>query len=323
MMILNKVLAAAMAISAISASAETWPSKPIRMVVAWPAGGGSDQVARIVSQKLGELLKQSVIVDNRTGATGSIGAGVVSKSLPDGYTLLMVSPAEAIGGPSAGQKVPYDPVTDFAPVALVGETPLVLAANPKFAANNLVDAIRSAKAQPGKLSYGTPGMGSPQNFAGESLWSQVGVEVTHVPYRGAAPALTDLMGGAIPLAISGMPPVVPQVKAGKLKILAITSAKRSSLLPDVPTISELPGMQNYQFSNWFGIYAPAGTPPAIIDKLAAEVAKVASDPGVKKSLLAAGVEPRLLVGADFTQFLEAERHRYQAVAKDRNIRFEQ
>lgn len=299
-----------------------WPDKPIRLVVAYPAGGGLDLVARTVAQRLSETLKQQVVVDNRGGASGSIGADIVAKAAPDGYTLLMASPAEVVVGPTAGQKTPYNAETDFAPVALAGETPLVIVAHPSVPGKSLKDFVGYAKANPGKLSYGTPGNGSSMHFAGESLKSSTGAFMVHIPYRGAAPAINDVLGNQVSVVVVGMPPVVAHIKSGRLKAVAVTTAKRSPVMPDVPAVAELPGMQNYRFTNWMGVFAPARTPQGVVDRLGSEIAKIVKEPVVRAKLAAAGVESMGLSGAEFSAFLSAERLRYKAIAVERSIRFE-
>ena len=302
------------------ALAQTWPDKPIRVVVPYPPGGGVDFVSRAVAQRLGEVLKTTMVIDNRGGASGTIGADIVAKSAPDGYTFLVASPAEVVVGPIVGQKVNYDPARDLAPVTLIGETPLVIAAHPSLPAKTLSEFIALAKAAPGKYSYGTPGTGSSMQFAGESLNALAGISVVHVPYRGAAPVVTDLLGGQVPVGIVGMPPTVTHAKSGKLRILAVTSEKRSSAMPDVATVAELPGMKGYRFTNWMGVYMPAKTPPAVIDRLAMEIGKVVREPAMREKLLSQGVEPVGDTTAEFAAFLKAEFDTYSKIAKDRNIR---
>ncbi len=307
---------------ALPAHADDWPTKPLHMVVAYPPGGGLDFVTRTIAQRLAERLKQSVIVDNRSGASGSIGADFVAKSAPDGYTLLMASPAEIVVGPAAGQKTPYKPEVDLLPVTLAGQTPLVLALNPAVEGKDLAAFIAYAKAHPDKINYGTPGTGSSMQFAGEAFKAGTGTSIQHVPYRGAAPALNDVLGGQIGMVIVGMPPVVPHAKSGKLRVLAVTTAKRSSLMPDVPAVAELPGMQGYQFSNWMMVLAPARTPAAVIERLNTEIAAIVAEPVIRERLLGAGVEPMGLGGKELATFLDDERKRYGTVAKERGIRFE-
>ena len=301
--------------------AQGWPAgKPIRVVVPYPPGGGVDFVARTVAQRLGEELKATTLVDNRTGASGTIGAEAVAKSEADGYTILIASPAEVLVGPIAGQKIAYSPESDLTPVTLIGETPLVIAAHPSLEAKTLPEFIALATATPGKYSYGTPGAGSTMHFAGESLNAIGKVDIQHVPYRGAAPAVVDLLGGQVPIGIVGMPPTVQHAKSGKLRILAVTSAKRSSAMPDVPAVAEIPAFSGYRFTNWMGVYVRAGTPQAVIDRLATTIAQVVREPAVKEKLLSQGVEPVGGTSSDFLSFLKTERDTYTKLAKDRNIR---
>jgi tripartite-type tricarboxylate transporter receptor subunit TctC len=302
------------------AFAQDWPNKPIRVVVPYPPGGGVDFVSRTVSQRLGEVLKATIVVDNRSGASGTIGADLVAKSAPDGYTVLVASPSEVLVGPIAGQKVAYSPEHDLAPVTLIGETPLVIAAHPSLAAKTIQEFIALAKKSPGKFSYGTPGGGSTMHFAGESLNALAGIDIVHVPYRGAAPVVTDLLGGQVPIGIVGMPPVVPHAKSGKLRVLAVTSAKRSAAMPEVPAMAELPGFAGYRFTNWMGVFVPAKTPQAVIDKLAGAISKIVREPAVKEKLLSQGVEPVGSSPAEFGVFLAAERESYTKIAKERGIR---
>ncbi len=302
------------------ATAQGWPDKPIRVVIPYPPGGGVDFVSRAVSQRLGESLRVTMVLDNRAGASGTIGADIVAKSTPDGYTMLIASPTEVLVGPIVGQKMNYDPARDLAPVTLIGETPLVIAAHPSVPAKNLAEFIALAKAAPGKYAYGSPGTGSSMQFAGESLNALAGISVLHVPYRGAAPVVTDLLGGQVPIGIVGMPPTVPHAKSGKLRILAVTSEKRSSAMPEVAAVAELPGMKGYRFTNWMGVYVAAKTPQPIIERLASELAKIVREPGVREKLLSQGVEPVGDTTAEFGAFLRSEFDAYSKVARERNIR---
>jgi tripartite-type tricarboxylate transporter receptor subunit TctC len=263
-----------------------------------------------------------VVVENRTGASGTIGADAVAKSAPDGYSILIASPAEVLVGPISGQKMAYSPENDLVPVTLIGETPLVIAAHPSLPAKTLQEFIALAKAAPGKYSYGTPGGGSSMHYAGESINAVGKIDMQHVPYRGAAPAVADLLGGQVPIGIVGMPPTVPYAKSGKLRILAVTSAKRSAAMPDVPAVAELPGFAGYRFTNWMGVYVPAKTPQAVIDKLAAVIGQVVREPAMKEKLLSQGVEPVGGSPADFAAFLKTERQTYSKIAEERGIRAE-
>lgn len=297
-----------------------WPDRPIKIIVPYPPGGGVDGVARTYAQRLSEILNTTVLVENKAGASGAIGADLVAKSAPDGYTLLIASPAEVVVGPSAGQKVPYDPKADLTPISLIGETPLVIAAHPSVPAKNLSEFIALAKASPGKYSYGTPGNGSSMQFAGESLNAIAGIDTLHIPYKGAAPATADVLGGQIPIAIVGMPPTIAHAKNGKITILAVTSEKRSSAMPDIISVAELPGMKGYRFTNWMGLFVPAKTPSDIANKLAVATAKIVREPAIRDKLLSQGVEPIGSSPKEFTEFLKQEYSTYSKIAIERNIK---
>ena len=317
------ILATMIAAIGVTAFAEDWPAaKPIRVVVPYPAGGGVDFVSRTVSQRLSEVLKTSAVVENRTGASGTIGADAVAKSAPDGYTILIASPAEVLVGPISGQKMAYSPERDLVPVTLIGETPLVIAAHPSLPAKNLPEFIALAKSQPGKYSYGTPGNGSTMHYAGESMNALGHIDAQHVPYRGAAPAVADLLGGQVPVGIVGMPPTVSYAKNGKLRILAVTGANRSPAMPDVPAVAEIPGFAGYRFTNWMGVYVPAKTPQEIVDKLAATIGQIVKEPALKEKLLSQGVEPVGNSPAEFAEFLKSEYQTYSKIARERGIRMD-
>ena len=319
---MKRVLFALVATLALAAHGEDWPAKPLRAIVPYPAGGGVDFVTRTVAQRLSEVLKQAVVVENKTGAAGAIGADTVAKAPPDGYTFLVASPAEVLVSPIAGQKMTYDPATDLVPATLVGETPLVIFVNPSVPANTLPELIALAKKDRRALSYASPGNGSSMHFAGEALNGIAGVDLQHVPYRGAAPAVTDVLGGQVPVGIVGMPPTVTHAKTGKLRILAVTSARRSEAMPDVPTVAELPGFQGYRFTNWMGVYVPAKTPPEVVERLAGAIAKIVREPDIRAKLLAGGVEPIGDTSAEFRAFLDSERAAYTKVGRERHIRVE-
>jgi tripartite-type tricarboxylate transporter receptor subunit TctC len=323
MLMKNLVLATLLATSTL-AMAQEWPAgKRVRVIVPYPAGGGVDFVSRVVSNRLGEMLKTTFIVENRTGASGTIGADAVAKSAPDGNTILIASPAEVLVGPISGQKTGYSAEEDLVPVTLIGETPLVIAAHPSVPANSLSELIALAKDAPAKYAYGTPGNGSSMHYAGESLNAIGKISMQHVPYRGAAPAIADLLGGQVPIGMVGMPPVLPFAKSGKLHVLAVTSARRSAAMPDVPAVSELPGFAGYRFTNWMGVYVPAKTPQAVVEKLAANIAQIVREPATREKLREQGVEPVGSSPTEFASFLRSERTTYAKIAADRDIRVSQ
>jgi tripartite-type tricarboxylate transporter receptor subunit TctC len=304
----------------VSVFSQDWPGRPVHVIVPYPPGGGHDFTSRLVAQRLADVLKQPFTVENRTGASGTIGAEYVAKSAPDGYTFVVASPAETVVGPFAGLKMNYDWEKDLAPVTVIGETPLAIVVHPSVPAKTIQELLAYAKANPGKLSYGTPGSGSSMHFAGESLKAIAGIFIVHIPYRGAGPAIADLLGGQVPMGIAGLPPVVGPHKSGKLRILAVTSAKRSSALPDIPAMAELPGFAGYNFTNWTCVFMAAATPPAVIERLAAEIGKAVQEPSLREKLLGAGVDPLGLTTAQTVQFLAREKDTYSKIAKSRAIK---
>jgi tripartite-type tricarboxylate transporter receptor subunit TctC len=313
------LLALTFACGVVLAQTASYPTRPIRIVVPFPPGGGVDFVARTVAQRLGDSLKQQVLVENRSGAGGRIGAETVARSAPDGYTLLMASPAEVVVLSALGQKLNYDPRRDLLPITLAGEAPLVIAVHPSLAAKSIPDLVALARRQPGKIGFATPGAGSSMQFAGAMLEILGKVNLTHIPYKGAAPALSDALGGQVPVLIVGIPPVVQHAKAGKLRVLAVTGERRSSALPDVPTVAELPGFAGYRFTNWMGVFAPAKTPAAIVERLNQEIARIVREPTTRDLLAAQGVEAAGFSISEFEVFLDSETRRYATIARERMI----
>jgi tripartite-type tricarboxylate transporter receptor subunit TctC len=307
-------------ISCTSAFAQEWPAKPVRVVVGYPAGGGHDFTARVIAQRLAEVLKQPFVVENRTGASGTIATDGIAKGPADGYSFIVASPAETVVGALAGLKMNYDWERDLAPVTVIGDTPLAIAVHPSIGVSSIRELLDYAKRNPGKLSYGTPGSGSSMHFAGESLKAIASVFIVHIPYRGAAPAVADLLGGQVQVGIVGMPPVVGPHKSGKIRIVAVTSEKRSAATPDIPAMAELPGFAGYSFTNWTGVFMAAKTPPAVIERLTVEIGKIVREPAVREKLLAAGVDPMGLSTADWVKFLAREKATYSKIAKARNIK---
>ena len=315
-----RILLSFFLVLSFSSFAQDWPSKPVRVIVGYPAGGGHDFTARVIAARLAETLKQPFVVENRTGASGTIAADGIAKGPADGYSFIVASPAETVVGAVAGLKMNYDWEKDLAPVTVVGDTPLAIVVHPSVPAKTIQELLAYAKKNPGKLSYGTPGSGSSMHFAGESLKQLGGLFIVHIPYRGAAPAVADVLGGQVPMGIVGMPPVVGPHKAGKLRIVAVTSSKRSSATPDIPAVAELPGFAGYSFTNWTGIFMAAKTPPAVIERLTAEIGKAVHDPAVREKLLGAGVDPLGLPTAEWVKFLAREKETYTKIAKARSIK---
>ena len=308
-------LGALLALVATAASAQTYPTKPIRLVVPFPPGGATDILARDVAQKLTEAWGQQVIVDNRPGAGGNIGSELVAKSAPDGYTLEMGTVGTHAINASLYAKMPYDHVKDFVPVILVAGVPNVLVVNPAVPANSVAELIAYAKANPGKLNLASSGNGTSIHLSGELFKFMAGVQMTHVPYKGSAPALQDLIGGQVQLMFDNLPPSLPQIKAGKLRALAVTSLARAPALPDVPTMAEA-GLPGYEASSWFGVLAPAGTPPAIVTKLNAEIARWLATPEAKEKLSKQGANAAGGTPEDFAKHIAAETAKWAKVVKD-------
>jgi tripartite-type tricarboxylate transporter receptor subunit TctC len=281
-----------------------WPAKPIRMIVGFAAGGSTDVTARIIAQALSERLGQPVVVENRGGAGGNIGAEAVAKADPDGYTLLMATSSTFAANPNLYKSLPFDVQKDFAPITVTAFIPNLLVVNPSVPANNVADFITYLKANPDKLNFASAGNGTSQHLSGELFNSLAGVRMTHVAYRGGAPAVSDLLGGQVQVIFAPLVEVIQQVRADKLKALGITTAKRSPLLPDVPTILEsLPG---YEVALWNGLLAPAKTPPAIIDRINRATIEALRSPEVKAKLAEQGSEPVGNTPAEFKAFIESE-----------------
>ena len=296
---------------------DAYPSKPIRMVVPFPPGGSIDMTARLVGQKLSTALGQPVLVDNRPGASGNIGMDYVAKAPKDGYTLLMVHTGLASNGHMFA-KLPYDPIKDLAPVIRVADQPNVLIMNPKWTFKNVGELVAYAKANPGKLSVGTSGVGGPQDVAARRFMQMTGTDLLNVAYKGGAPALSDLVGGQIDMMFETSPTAVPYAKSGKLKALAVTGDKRVSTLPDVPTVAES-GVPGYRFMGWVGLVAPAGTPAPVIAKLNDQVQALLKNADTQKQFTDLSLEVIGGSTADFTSFVRKESNDYARFVKDFNI----
>jgi len=292
-----------------------FPTKPVRLVVPFPAGGTTDILARAAAQKLSETLGQQVIVDNRPGAGGNIGAELVAKAPADGYTLLMGTVGTHAINPSLYAKMPYDHVKDFAPVILVAGVPNVLVVNPDLPFKTVADVVAYAKANPGKLNFASSGSGTSIHLSGELFKVIAGVQMTHVPYKGSAPALTDLIGGQVQLMFDNLPSALPQIKGGKLRAVAVTSTTRAAALPDVPTVAES-GLPGFESSSWFGILAPAGTPKDIIAKINTDVQKWLSTPEAKEKLLGQGAIAAGGSPDEFAKHIQAETAKWAKVVKE-------
>jgi tripartite-type tricarboxylate transporter receptor subunit TctC len=296
-----------------------WPGKPVRIVVPFTPGGTTDILARSLAPELSRVFGQQFIVDNKPGAGGNVGAAEVAKSAPDGYTLLMGTVGTHGINQSLYPKLPYDPIKDFAPITLVAGVPNVLVMNPAKAAalhiDSVPDLIRYAKANPGKLNMASSGNGTSIHLSGELFKTMTGTFMVHFPYKGSGPALLDLIGGTMDLMFDNLPSALPHIKAGKLKAIAVTSSQRSAALPDVPTIAEAANLPGFDASSWFGLLAPAGTPPAIVDRIQQETAKALATPVLKERLLSQGAIPSGMTPQQFAAYIAAETRKWAQVVK--------
>jgi tripartite-type tricarboxylate transporter receptor subunit TctC len=298
--------------------AAAFPDRPVHIVVPFPAGGSNDVVARFLGLKLYELWGQSVIIDNRAGAGGNIGAEAVARSAPDGYTLLLTAPGPLAVNQSLYPHLAFDPMVDFAPVALVASVQIVLAINPSVKATDVAGLIALAKAAPGSMNFGSSGYGSTNHLAGELFKKLAGIDIVHVPYRGAAPAMNDLVAGQIPILFDNMPAIQPQALAGAIRAIAVAGHSRSPLFPDLPTMAEV-GVAGFEAASWFGLVAPAKTPPEVLKTLTEAVTKVLDDPDMVKKLADVGAEPGSLSGNEFGAFLHAEADKWGKLVKDAGV----
>lgn len=315
---LKAVTAAVLLAAGASASAQSWPVKPVRMVVGYPAGGSVDIVARLVGQKLGETFGQQFVVENRSGAAGNIGTEFVARAAPDGYTLLMASSPALASNIHLYAKLPFDPVKDFAPIILIVNQPNVLVLHPSVPAASVREFIALAKARPGALTFGSSGVGASQHMAAEMFMAMTGVNMVHVPYKGGAPALIDLVGGQIDVMFETAPTAIPYVKSGKLKGLAVTTMQRSGMLPDVPTLNEA-GLKGFEFRGWIGLLAPAAVPKDIVTRLNAEIQKYLTTGDLKGKLTEYGLDVAGGTPEQFAAFMREDSARYGKIVKAARI----
>jgi tripartite-type tricarboxylate transporter receptor subunit TctC len=311
---LSMLAAGALALAPLAAQAQAFPSKALTIVVPFSAGGTTDILARVVGQYMAKDLGQPVIIDNRAGAGGNIGAQMVARAAPDGYTLLMGTVGTHAINQSLYKKMPFDPIKDFAPITRVALVPNLLVANPSQPFKTVKELIAYAKANPGKVSFASSGSGTSIHLSGEMFQQMAGVEMQHIPYKGSAPALTDLLGGQTAIMFDNMPSVISHVRAGKLRPIAVTTPTRSPALPDVPTIAES-GVPGYSATSWFGILAPAATPAPVIAKLNASILKALADPEVKKKLAEQGAEPHGEKPEQFAEFIRSETAKWGQTVK--------
>jgi tripartite-type tricarboxylate transporter receptor subunit TctC len=302
-----------------AAQAQGFPSKPLRMLVGFAPGGANDILARIVSQKLSESLAQPVIVDNRPGNAGLIAADLLAKAAPDGHTLMLGSTGTQTIAPHLAPSLPYDPLNGLAPVSLVGATPSALVVNPALPAHSVPELIALAKARPGRLTYASSGNGTTLHLAGELFKMMAGVELVHVPYKGNAPALTDVVGGQVDMIFSALPPLLPLAKTGKLRILGVGALERHRSAPEIATIAEQ-GLPGYEMGTWYGVFATGGSPAEVLERLGAELRMALRDPKVRDTIAAQGIDPGASSPAEFRQFFRAEFARWAKLIKDAGIK---
>jgi tripartite-type tricarboxylate transporter receptor subunit TctC len=303
----------------ISLAQAGWPAKPVRIVVPFAPGGTTDILARAIAPELSKAFGQQFIIENRAGAGGNVGADIVAKSPGDGYTLLMGTVGTHGINRALYDKLPFDPIKDFAPVTLVAGVPNVMVMNAEKARSmnihTVQDFIRHAKANPGRLNMASSGNGTSIHLAGELFKSRAGIFMVHFPYRGSGPALLDMIGGNMDVMFDNLPSSMPQIRAGRLKAFAVTSTQRSTALPDVPTVEEAAGLKGFDATSWFGLLAPAGTPPEIVNRIQQEVAKALQAPAIKEKLEAQGAMPSGNTPAQFAAHIEAEHRKWAEVVK--------
>ncbi len=307
--------------TAPAALAQAYPAKPIRMMIGFPPGGGTDIIGRIVAQKLGDALGQQIIVDNRGGASGQLAAELVSKAAPDGYTIMMAHITAISILPSLVSKLPYDAQKDFAPVSLSAIGPNLLVVHPSVPAKSVKELIALAKARPGQLQYASPGAGTVQHLAGELFKLQAKIDMLHVPYKGSGQSIVDLIAGQVQLDFDAVPPVINYVRQGRLRALAVTSAKRFSLLPDMPTVEEA-GVPGFDMSTWWGIVAPAAVSKDIVNKLNSEMVKAIRQPDAKEKIAGVGADTVGNTPEEFAGFIRSETEKYARIVKSANIKLD-
>lgn len=304
-----------------AAHAETWPARPLKLIVPYPPGGAADSVARIYADALGESLKQAVVVENKPGAGTAIAAEAVANGPADGHTLSLVPTGQLTVLPHIAKNLKFDPFRSFAPVSTLAFTGLVIAANDSVRAKSLTELVTQAKAQPGKLSYSSSGSGTITHLAGASFGLATGADILHVPFKGSAPAVTAVLGGEVNLAVDTLTVLAPQIRGGKLRGLAIASRERSPLLPEVPTVAEA-GYPDFEVTSWFGLAVAAATPPEIVARLSSEIARAAAQPSVREKLAAQGLEARSSSPEKFAELIRNDHAKYGRVVREAAIRFD-
>jgi tripartite-type tricarboxylate transporter receptor subunit TctC len=307
------------AAATLPAAAETYPSRPVRWIVGYPPGGSTDIMARLIGQRLSERLGQQFVIENKPGAGNNIGTGEVVRAAPDGYTILLVNPANAINA-TLYTKLPFNFIRDIAPVAGIARVPNVMTVNPSVPAKTVAEFIAYAKANPGKVNMASSGNGTSVHLSGELFMSLTGVKMQHVPYRGSAPAMTDMLAGQVQVIFDNMPSIIPHIKSGALRALGVTTAERAAELPDVPTVGET--VKDYEASAWFGIGAPKGTPPEVIARLNKEVNEILAEPTIKQRLAELGGVPIVATPAEFGKIIADETAKWEKVVNFAGIKVE-
>jgi tripartite-type tricarboxylate transporter receptor subunit TctC len=319
---LRMLLAAVLtALSCGHAAADAYPTKPIRFLVPYPPGGSTDPIVRIVAQKLTEAWKEQIVIDNRAGGGGNVATDLVAKASPDGYTVLLGTVSTICINPSLYQKLPFDPVKDLAPVSLIVSGFYLLAAHPAFAPASVAELVALARAKQGQLNYASGGAGSAPHLAMELLKQMAKIELTHVPYKGTGPALNDVLGGHVPMLFGSAASILPLMKAGRIKVLAMTGSKRSNTMPEIPTVAEA-GYPGFEVDSWYGVLAPARTPPPIVSALHREIARIVQLPDVRARFAALGLEPVGNDPAQFAKIISNDLARWAGVVKRGNIRID-
>lgn len=303
------------------AAESRYPQRPVRYVIPQSPGGASDTVGRVVAQKLGENLGRQFVVDNRPGATGNIGAELVKNATPDGYTMLLTA-ANLVTSPGLYLRTPFDPIKDFAPISQLTQSPNIWVVHPSFPARTMKELIEVAKGKPGQIDFSSSGLASSQHLAGELLNVMTGIKLVHIPYKGGGPALIDLIGGRVPVMVSGLPATVPHIKSGKIRALGVTSTRRSSAVPEVPTVAEAAGLPGYEAVTFQGLVFPADTPKPIINRVADEVIKILALNDVRERLLGLGYEPVGSTPSQFAAFIGIELNKWSKTIKEAGIKAE-
>jgi tripartite-type tricarboxylate transporter receptor subunit TctC len=320
--LIRKILVSvALSCSAVAGHAQTWPENPIKLIIPFPPGGGTDILSRLIGNKLAESNKWAIVAENRGGAGGTIGVGEAAKATPNGYTVVMGQKDNMAVAPWLYKSLAYDPIRDFTAVAHVAYTPVVIVTSVNSRFKTLADVVSAARSAPATVTYGSPGNGTTIHLAGEALNNAANIKLVHVPYKGSSPAMIDAISGTVDLALSSVPSAISQIKAGRLRALAVTSAKRSTSLPDVPTVAEA-GYKGFDVSTWYGIFLPTGTPKDIVVRLNSEVNKLLDTPEMKKAIYAQGAEPQAMTPEKFSTLLQTDYRNMKDIVKQAGVTIE-